>query len=943
MKDRRKAKTLWRIISLSLCLLLTLGSLPISAVECKIESEDVHTHEKAQVSTSPSLGAASSSTPSTGEGTTTECTCRKKCKDGAMDKSCPHCKKDGSTPDSCGGLPSWTEMNGTPITTWELLMNACRVVSAVGNYQCYIPLEADLLSDGTIITVPANCKIVLDLNGHNIGNGHTGFIKVYGELIVWDLAGGGSITGFSSPFTIMEGGYCRMEGGTLRDNRSGTLNAGSVLIQPTGTFEMIGGTILGNHQVLSFLSNNIDIAVAGTMIISGGAKIRCCSDPDCEEEYIEGAIRVSDGGKIIANGGEVRSYVKICDDTCSITSTVENGTSFKKAVESAGTISGGSFHGEIRNIDGGKITGGEFDGTVKNGSGCTISGGEFSGEVTSADGSSIIGGDFNATVNNEAGSTISGGIFNARVNHEGTISGGIFYGATPGGGTFEDSAYITVTLDTNGGDAMEPVKVVRGKRLASDIIPTREGYFFRYWEYGHDEYDFLTRLTEDITLKAIWWKHELLLISDYPLVEGVDYTYEDAILTIKTEKPITIRNSDPTKPSENVIVIAGGVAADITLDGLNIDVSSTGFVDPNDIEGFKIGRAAIAIDGGNADVRITLADGSVNTLKGGELCAAIQKSYHDSESTGSTGTLTICGNGSLDCTGGNGGAGIGGEDNASTRNIVITGGSITARGGENAAGIGGGFLGVAQNITISGGTVTAYGGSSSDETIAGGSGIGGGATNFTSTLKSSGIVISGGSVTSYGGQGADGIGGGSNGSITDISLLGGEIVSVGGEGKHAFGIAPTFVSYRTHSTFAGDSISTLADVSAPTSDTYTQSVAVKIFVEVVSLDITWTAMSFNYADYKWDPSTHSYISGGWTTSGGTLTLTNAGNVNVLAELSFTSTLDGVTGTLSNTSFALSPTESGTTALTLEGKPSAALDNARVGSINITISKNTGNE
>ncbi len=84
------------------------------------------------------------------------------------------------------------------------------------------------------------------------------------------------------------------------------------------------------------------------------------------------------------------------------------------------------------------------------------------------------------------------------------------------------------------------------------------------------------------------------------------------------------------------------------------------------------------------------------------------------------------------------------------------------------------------------------------------------------------------------------------------------------------------------------------------------------------------------------------ISGGTITAyGGTLTLTNAGNVSIIADLSFASTLDGITGTLSNATLTLSPTESGTAALTLEGKPNAALDDTRIGSIIIRILKKHG--
>ena len=69
-----------------------------------------------------------------------------------------------------------------------------------------------------------------------------------------------------------------------------------------------------------------------------------------------------------------------------------------------------------------------------------------------------------------------------------------------------------------------------------------------------------------------------------------------------------------------------------------------------------------------------------NTLKGGNMCAAIEVPEGC--------TLTISGNGSLTATGGEG-AGIGASSlrNGSLGTIVIDGGDIKAYGGEMAAGI----------------------------------------------------------------------------------------------------------------------------------------------------------------------------------------------------------------------------------------------------------------
>ena len=91
---------------------------------------------------------------------------------------------------------------------------------------------------------------------------------------------------------------------------------------------------------------------------------------------------------------------------------------------------------------------------------------------------------------------------------------------------------------------------------------------------------------------------------------GTDYTYANGVLTIKTGTAITIKNTDPDAPTTHRIEVARDVEADITLAGVNIDVSSNS------------GTAAFKIaDDSSGDLTITLAGDSVNKLKSGENCA----------------------------------------------------------------------------------------------------------------------------------------------------------------------------------------------------------------------------------------------------------------------------------------------------------------------------------
>lgn len=251
--------------------------------------------------------------------------------------------------------------------------------------------------------------------------------------------------------------------------------------------------------------------------------------------------------------------------------------------------------------------------------------------------------------------------------------------------------------------------------------------------------------------------------------EGTDYTYEDGVLTIKSGTPITIANANPAAPTSDRIEVATGVNANITLAGVNIDVSSQ-----NSTAAFKIA------DDSTGNVTITLADGTSNILKSGYYCAGLQKNGGTS-----TGTLTIKGNtGTLTATGGYGGAGIGGGGvlmGSSSCNITISGGTVTAIGGYGGAGIGSaGSFSISSNITISGGNVMAIGGNYA-------AGIGGGGASADPGGSGSNITISGGNVTATGGKNGAGIGGGYSAGGTDITISGGCVAATGGEGAAGIG------------------------------------------------------------------------------------------------------------------------------------------------------------
>jgi hypothetical protein len=238
-------------------------------------------------------------------------------------------------------------------------------------------------------------------------------------------------------------------------------------------------------------------------------------------------------------------------------------------------------------------------------------------------------------------------------------------------------------------------------------------------------------------------------------------SYSAPLLTI-TNGNYTISG---TSTADRIVVAPGTISANVTFNGLNINVSSV--------------SEACAFDMSDSAVNLTLT-GS-NVLKSGQNKAGIHTT------SGSILVITVASTGSLNVTGGSSGAGIGGKVGSALGAITIDGGTITAIGGSGGAGIGGGGGGYSKGtITINGGEVTATGNGNA-------AGIGGGTQGPGGT-----ITINGGTVVATGSVSGAGIGGGgsvsnySGGGGGTISIKGGTVTATGGAAGAGIGGGSAF-------------------------------------------------------------------------------------------------------------------------------------------------------
>lgn len=260
-------------------------------------------------------------------------------------------------------------------------------------------------------------------------------------------------------------------------------------------------------------------------------------------------------------------------------------------------------------------------------------------------------------------------------------------------------------------------------------------------------------------------------------------------------------------PTGNTITVQSGVAASVTLSGVNIEAAS---------------GAAISVAAG-AELTLILKGENYVTGAAGYAGISTIAAWDDSNEKNpfdpeNSSHLIINGDGSLTARGGDAtstcgaGAGIGGDGFGGSNEyggdfgvVEIQGGTIVATGGaaiSTSAGAGAGVGGggtvgsnpwtYAGSINIISGKVVANGGKAFQDTsgaFCGAAGIGAGASSASTSSDGNAltVTISGGEIKAIGAKSAAGIGGSSNGSSGTITIGGDAVVSAEGDADDAWG------------------------------------------------------------------------------------------------------------------------------------------------------------
>lgn len=380
--------------------------------------------------------------------------------------------------------------------------------------------------------------------GENAANGGGVYVEKYG----WFTLESGSIVGcrasaYGGGVYLEENGWFTLEKGSIVGCRADEYGGG-VYLERDGKFTLEKGSIVdcraGKYGGGVYLSRQAWMAMTGGEIAG------------CAAGQASSAGLYLRGGRLSANGGTIKNEV-FSAGTIDSKEGEPGCTEFQARVTNQkiaagggwldGLIRHGNFRGTVVNRSNGTIDGGTFLGDVENidahlGAGITGSGGTFYGKVT------------NGSKDGPAKSArIRGGTFRGEVINEksGMISIGTFYeGIVDEGGEVRGH---TVTYKI--GETVYAQQVVSDNGTAADPKENRDGYTFDGWYNGTEKYDFSTQVTEDLTLTGQW------------RIDFEDVSTEEALREALTQKTVGIRLADNIKLTQGPLKITYEVTLDL--------------------------------------------------------------------------------------------------------------------------------------------------------------------------------------------------------------------------------------------------------------------------------------------------------------------------------------------------------------------------------------------
>lgn len=383
------------------------------------------------------------------------------------------------------------------------------------------------MSGGSIIGCVAS-----DIGG---GVRASGTFKMSGQAVIrsctvesatQSIYGGGIYVNSSSSFEMS--GEAKIEYCQAISNSSKSSNGGGVYLTNNTKFTLSGNAVIQNCKADNSVTpgetygGGVSADCMRQITLEGNAQIFQCTAANGSGLYITGSLMYpNDYGKLYANGGSVNGDVVLgdkdkSDGPCTITGTGETVFKGKVTVTPGSTIESGTFNGEV--INNGTITGGVFTGTVINGEGGTI-----------AESVSITKLEFVVTFDNEGTKTTETIAKDTKLTapaaptKEGYRFDGWYYNNNGSEAKWDFDTYTvtramtlkakwvqtyTVTFETSGGRAVDPVTVDAGSTVTKPADPMKSGHNFggwykdstlrTPWNFANDT------VTEDTTLCAKW-------------------------------------------------------------------------------------------------------------------------------------------------------------------------------------------------------------------------------------------------------------------------------------------------------------------------------------------------------------------------------------------------------------------------------------------------------